>query len=347
MCGIGGIRNYDRDNPITQEEITTILCALEHRGSDATGVAILTNGEMNFLKSDNGAWNFTRRQDYKDFLNEYLVPDTQVVLCHTRFATVGNPRENKNNHPLVSDKTAIVHNGGIHNHDELFKKGKLERLADTDSDIIRAYVDKYGITAKAINSMSSDLTGSCAAACINTDFPDKLLLLRSGSPLVVCKVGEKIMWASEKEVLHKASRPWQDWRGFYVQANKSGLQVAAVAKDTGLIIGADGLEFHTAFRSCYSYNTPDYSRVRNEYYTRQARWDKLIQEKVNDGKVAAQPLKFTEEEDGKKVIYYLCRNPKCDTRLSVPKKFEKTALSELHCPNCNWFVEDCVKMVTL
>ena len=104
-----------------------------------------------------------------------LEPDTVQVLVHTRAATKGSPRQNVNNHPMYAGSAAVVHNGVISNDDELFKTLKLDRKAETDSDILRAIVDEHGITPEGIEVLGK-VKGSAAIACLSPDFPNKMLI---------------------------------------------------------------------------------------------------------------------------------------------------------------------------
>lgn len=346
MCGISGIYRMG-ETPISEDAIRILLCSLEHRGNDATGIGLMTNGKIDVFKSDKPAWQFIGTKEYKDFILEHLKPETLTAILHTRFATKDyTPRDNENNHPMMDNQTAIVHNGGVDNHEAMFTKLGTERLAKTDSDVIRAYVSKFGITPKCIREMV-DMRGSIAAACINVNYPDKLMLLHSGSPLIVAKVGDQLFWASEKEAIHKASRPWYEWKKFWLQKQKPELEFCAVAEDTGLIIGPDGLEFHDKFHTCWGYVKPDYTRTKTEFASRQLKWDRLAKPAIVvaankvETKVAVK-TKTTGDCD-----YYQCRNPKCDTILTVKDTQRRLPLWRLGCTACLWKLAEIPTMETI
>lgn len=331
MCGIAGVKRFG-DAPITEDQIKVLLCSLQHRGTDASGIALMKGTEIKVHKADWQAWTYITTKGFTEFLAENLSEETDTVLLHTRAATCGNPRENKNNHPLTLGGAAIVHNGMIHNHTEIFKQLKVERSAETDSDVIRALVDVHGISKDAVRELGK-LDGSCAAACIHPDFPGKLLLLRSGSPLVMAKVGDHFMWASEKGAINRASRPWSQWNNFWVQEEIAPIRWCATPVDTAMIVGPNGLEFHGEFKTCRYYTTPDYTRQRKDYHARQARWDKDL------GADTAVCYKEVKEKDGFVVKYYRCRNPKCPANMYIPKELKDTPLTEISCTKCGWYLE--------
>src|ERR1700690_900722 len=159
MCGICGVRRFG-ESPITLDEINIMLIDNQRRGNHATGVALQqVDGSIQILKQDEPAWRFVTTDAYHAFMEANLREDTLIALGHTRLATKGPTTNNVNNHPMWAGKTAVIHNGVIHNDDAMFTRLKLERFAETDSDIIRAILDDQGFTPKALN-MLSDLSGS-------------------------------------------------------------------------------------------------------------------------------------------------------------------------------------------
>jgi predicted glutamine amidotransferase len=336
MCGIGGFMRFG-DQPITHDQIKAMLLKLQERGGHATGVA--TVGEdyktINVHKADKMAWNFLTDQKTEEFLDKYVTPKTQIVLCHTRFATKGEPNKNENNHPMFAGKAAVVHNGHISNDDFLFGELKLERKAETDSDIIRAIVDKEGLTKESIRRLNR-MSGACASAIVHPEFPGKLMLLRSGSPLVVARQGDLLMWASTKEAITLAARSWQEWKGMWFQSNGTGagLMFNPMEKETAWIIDREkGLEWHEEFRSAARTYTPRTSYPIHEVHA--AAEAKKV-EKEEPFVVTTGPLQL-KKTDG---ILFVCRNLNCrnketgERQVLDLKKFTGFDLADLQCPSC-------------
>jgi predicted glutamine amidotransferase len=266
MCGIAGVRKFGKA-PITGEEIVLLLCSLEKRGPHATGIALMDSKGISVHKAPQPAWQYTKSKDFEKFLNEHLTEDTYTALLHTRFATVGNPDDNKNNHPMFDGKNAIVHNGSIRNSEWLFNQGKFPKSCETDSDIVRALVANYGITAKGVREMNK-MQGSGAIACVSEEQPGVLLLARSGNPLVYGfdKESDKLYWASELQAISQASRPWYQYRGAWVQDTKTKLAIGSMPDNTAWIFGDQKLEFHSEFKVCTHFTPPDYSASRGSYH---------------------------------------------------------------------------------
>lgn len=263
MCGIGGVRRYGND-PITQDELNILLCSLEHRGNHATGVALLTGGRIHVHKAPKPAWAFVSSPDTLAFFREHLTDETTMAILHTRFATIGNPEKNVNNHPIYNGHSAIVHNGGINNHLSLFKDEHVERACETDSDIIRALLDKEGLSDKGLVALNK-LSGSAAIAGISEDDPTTLLLARSGSPLAYATTPEKLWWASEMGAIQKAVRPWTKYHGLMARKSRTDVSYFTMPDNTAYLLSERPL-IRREFKSCLHYNAPDYSRLQGSNY---------------------------------------------------------------------------------
>ncbi len=273
MCGIAGVRRFG-DNPITQDEITILLCSLERRGNHATGIAIVDREGTGITvhKMPVPAWSFVRDNATEAFFREHLLEDTSMVLLHTRAATVGSPADNRNNHPMWAGTTAVVHNGGIRNADHLFSSLGLKRSCDTDSDILRAILDKEGFTEKAVRELSK-AAGSAAIAAASVNHPGILMLARSGNPLVTAAANDKLYWASEVRALHKAVRPWERKFGLWMRPRHIEVLYNTLSDDTAYFIQPDGQEssHHEMRILTGQFYAPQY-RVHETYASKQLTW---------------------------------------------------------------------------
>ena len=310
MCGIAGIRRFGPE-PITEEQIKALLIANQRRGNHATGIALQNPGEeIHILKNNEPAWNFTTSAAFKRFLAEHLREDTYVFLGHTRQATKGDPKEMSNNHPLYKDTTAVTHNGMIMNDDSLFARLKLARQGQVDSDIIRAILDDEGITVQGVRKLRQELSGSAAIAAISNEFPGKLLLARSGNPLVLAGTENQLIWSSEKNAIHLAMRPWVLRHGIWMQPTRVDVMWTAVSDHSAYIFDASGLSWHDEWKVAYTYNAPTYE-VNKSYRTHRARF-------YNDSQ--------------RDVVQ--CPNVKCGKWLPLKKEHKRMALWELRCSYC-------------
>lgn len=288
MCGIAGIVRWGKQ-PISEETLAILLVGNEHRGNDAAGIAIQQeNGTIDILKQDCPGWKLVLSPEYEAFIKKYLQKDSRCVLLHARGASQGNPRDNNNNHPMSAGAGAVVHNGVIRNDDFLFTQNKLERKAETDSDILRAIVDSTGITKDTIKKIGT-ATGSGTIAALHPDFPGQLLLIRSGNPLTLASNEDFFYFSSEKATLHKACRPFVKRMGMWFQAQKPNVDFANMANHVGWIIGPKGLIEHAPCEICNGPYTEPWRKTYEEYATRQAKWDSKLRVAHRSEDVAMKP----------------------------------------------------------
>ena len=113
-------------------------------------------------------------------------------LAHTRWATHGEPNET-NAHPHVSnDRITIVHNGIIENHHQLKRRLSdqgFEFVTDTDSEVICHLIHYYLNTTKglvtAVQQAVKELEGAYGTVVMDNTDPGRIVVARSGSPLVI------------------------------------------------------------------------------------------------------------------------------------------------------------------
>lgn len=264
-----------------------------------------------------------------------MTPAVDTVLAHTRFATKGNPRDNDNNHPLFSGRSAVIHNGCISNDTFLFNDKDLERKATVDSDILRAIIDREGLTQQCIRRLAR-VSGSAAVAAVHPEFPGKVLLVRSASPLVLALTDDMLAWASTKHALHLSLRKWEERFGIWCMQPKVEAYFQNVPDHTALLIGPKGQEWHQECKiASYPRNDPDY-RIHDTFADRQQRWNRAL--------AAAATTNSDDDSDdteGHLVIdaetdadYVRCPNPTCRTLHKITDDLKDTPLSKLFCKKC-------------
>lgn len=228
MCGIvGAIAERNVQNILVEG-----LSRLEYRGYDSAGVAIL-----NTEPSINRARALGKVVELKAKLDAQPL-EGQLGIAHTRWATHGVPSE-ANAHPHVSsDRVAIVHNGIIENHAEL----KAELMAvgydftsDTDTEVIvhllHSVLDQHNQLCDAVQAILSKLEGAYALAVICQDYPDEMVVARSGSPLVIgIGLGERFIASDVAALLPVTDR--------FVFLEEG--EIASIQRDAHQIFAADG-----------------------------------------------------------------------------------------------------------
>ena len=181
MCGIVGAAAR-RDVVGT---LISGLKALEYRGYDSAGIALLT---------DQGLQRVRTKGKVRDL--EALQAAQPIAgftgIAHTRWATHGAPNT-VNAHPIASrGNVAVVHNGIIENHDELRSELKAlgyEFATETDTEVIAHLVEHYRNAGDdlldAVRKTIARLRGAYAIAVLSRRDPGRVIGARRGSPMVV------------------------------------------------------------------------------------------------------------------------------------------------------------------
>ena len=179
MCGIIGISS----NKSVSANIINSLRKLEYRGYDSAGIATLSNGIINEVKSEGRVDNLEKNFDLKNLSGN-------IGIGHVRWATHGIPNS-INAHPHSSDSVSVVHNGIIENS-TLLKKHLVSRghvfKSQTDTEVIAHLITENLKTTKlqeAITKTLKQLHGSFALGIIFKDKSDLIIGARRGSPLAV------------------------------------------------------------------------------------------------------------------------------------------------------------------
>lgn len=182
MCGIVGyIGNKSADS--------VLLVALEHleyRGYDSAGISVIDNNDL-LVRKQQG-----RLRALNEYLREYPV-SSSMGIGHTRWATHGVPNcVNAHPHTDCHEKIAVVHNGIIENYavlkEKLLKEGHIFNT-ETDTEVIPHLIEKYyqGNLEEAVLKAVKELEGSYALSVICENEPDKIVVVRFGSPLIIGK----------------------------------------------------------------------------------------------------------------------------------------------------------------
>lgn len=192
MCGIIA---YVGPRPCAQLLIDG-LRKLEYRGYDSAGVAV-HDGASIVVRRAAG-----KLSTLQDLVDREPVAGT-VGIGHTRWATHGPPSE-RNAHPHVAGRVAVVHNGIIENHVEL--KHRLESqgrvfTSDTDTEIVAHLVDMAmgrGLSlVEAVRDSLRELRGAYAIAVLAKDDPNTIVVAKYASPLVLALADGAVLAASD------------------------------------------------------------------------------------------------------------------------------------------------------
>ena len=181
MCGIVGAA-------ARRDVVGTLidgLKALEYRGYDSAGIALLTEHGLERVRTKGKVRELEQLQASQPICGF-------TGIAHTRWATHGAPNTT-NAHPIASrDTVAVVHNGIIENHEELrveLQALGYEFLTETDTEVIAHLVEHYHAAGasllNAVRQAIPRLRGAYAIAAISKREPGRVIGARRGSPMVV------------------------------------------------------------------------------------------------------------------------------------------------------------------
>ncbi|OKY49404.1 glutamine--fructose-6-phosphate transaminase (isomerizing) [Vibrio parahaemolyticus] len=203
MCGIVGA--------VAQRDVAEILVEglrrLEYRGYDSAGVAIV-DAEANLTRIR----RLGKVQELADAVDEAKVIGG-TGIAHTRWATHGEPSE-INAHPHMSGDITVVHNGIIENHEELREllqsRGYVFE-SQTDTEVIAHMVEWELRTAEslleAVQKTAKQLEGAYGTVAMNRKDPSRIVVARSGSPIVIgFGVGENFLASDQLALLNVTRR---------------------------------------------------------------------------------------------------------------------------------------------
>jgi glucosamine--fructose-6-phosphate aminotransferase (isomerizing) len=180
MCGIIGILGTEAAAP----RLLDSLKRLEYRGYDSAGVATLEAGVLTRRRAEGKLAALDRR-----LAREPLAGTAGIG--HTRWATHGVPVE-RNAHPHMTSRVAVVHNGIIENfrelRDELQHEGAVFE-SETDTEVVAHLLDRELAAGKdpvaAVRAALSKVRGAFALAILFAGRDDVMIGARRGSPLAV------------------------------------------------------------------------------------------------------------------------------------------------------------------
>ncbi|WP_329117622.1 glutamine--fructose-6-phosphate transaminase (isomerizing) [Streptomyces sp. NBC_01465] len=191
MCGIVGYIGKRDVAPLLLEG----LQRLEYRGYDSAGI-VITGPKAAGLKTVKAKG---RVRELESRIPKRFAGTTGIA--HTRWATHGAPSdENAHPHLDTEGKVAVVHNGIIDNATDLRAKLIADGVvfaSETDTEVLVHLIARS--TSPTLEEKVRDalriIEGTYGIAVLHADFPDRIVVARNGSP-VVLGIGEKEMFVA-------------------------------------------------------------------------------------------------------------------------------------------------------
>lgn len=181
MCAIFGFLDYGKKiSPnVLKNLLRALSVAAESRGTDATGISYVNNGNIVAFKKAKPAHK----------VKLYFPKDTTAVIGHTRFTTQGSEKKNYNNHPFEgateNHNFALAHNGVLYNDSELRREKVLPYTQiETDSYIAVQLIEKENIVdSNSIKTMAESVLGSFVFTVLRDD--NTLFLVKGDNPITL------------------------------------------------------------------------------------------------------------------------------------------------------------------
>jgi glucosamine--fructose-6-phosphate aminotransferase (isomerizing) len=224
MCGIVAA--------VAQRDVAPLLIvglkALEYRGYDSSGVAVLDRGEIRRVRAKGKV-----REMEAIYLADPFPGGTGIA--HTRWATHGVPSE-ANAHPHVAGRVSIVHNGIIENYASL-RAGLLasghEFTSETDTEVMAALINQRytkGVSLReAVLATVRELEGAYAIAVVSRDEPDRVVGARRGAPLLVgLGIGENFLGSDAQALIQVTNKMLYLEEDDVVEITRDSVQVFAL-----------------------------------------------------------------------------------------------------------------------
>ncbi|MCD0480991.1 glutamine--fructose-6-phosphate transaminase (isomerizing) [Streptacidiphilus sp. ASG 303] len=192
MCGIVAYIGPKDAAPLLLEG----LQRLEYRGYDSAGIAVCGRTGGLRLRKVKG-----RVADLAEAVPARF--KGTAGIGHTRWATHGVPSDaNAHPHLDAAQRIAVVHNGIIENADELRARLAADGTAfasETDSEVLAHLVAAHageGVALEdAVRQALAHVVGTYGVAVLDSAQPDRVVVARNGSPIVL-GIGEKEMFAA-------------------------------------------------------------------------------------------------------------------------------------------------------
>ena len=195
MCGIVGYVGRQNAVPVLLEG----LARLEYRGYDSAGIAVARNDSLRVHKQAGKVRDLAASMPKR-------ITGT-VGIAHTRWATHGLPTDtNAHPHLDMTGRIAVVHNGMI--EDAAMLRGRLEAdgvtfASETDTEVLAHLIAAEDVDdlEEAVRRALHKVHGAYGLAVLDARQPDRIVLARNGSPVLIGVGDRQMLCASDMSAL--------------------------------------------------------------------------------------------------------------------------------------------------
>lgn len=211
MCGLygsltkkGKVLSYP-ERKIRNQIIKGLAVAMQERGDQGTGIAGVFPENTEIIKQAICAEDFVNDKGF----NSLLKKNPQIILGHTRLATIGDI-SNRNSHPFDYGDIIGCHNGHVANYRDVFEENNIE--GEVDSEAIFFLLNKH---KNDFRKAFSKMYGTFALTWIDLRNPERLYMIIDGNPLFMIRIPEiqTYFWCSTELSLRTAVAPFFTLKG--------------------------------------------------------------------------------------------------------------------------------------
>lgn len=258
MCAVFGFLDYKGkvSNAVLKKLIHYLSIAAEVRGTDATGIAYVRDGNIVTYKKPKPAHK----------VKLFFPRDTRAVIGHTRFTTQGSEKRNCNNHPFEghcgTELFALAHNGVLYNDRKLRREQHLPATPiETDTYIAVQLLEQgQQLDTENIKRMAELVEGSFVFTVLRND--NTLFLVKGNNPLILYHFPALglYVYASTKSILDNALKK-VNLNGKYSEVDVSEGEILEINSAGNLSRSAFTMQdyIHTMFNP-YNWNQLDYAK---------------------------------------------------------------------------------------
>ena len=214
MCGIFGFvakANSSLHTENVQDLLNELFKLSEKRGSEASGLVIVDQQQLQIYKRPEAASQMLQSQPFQQYYQRLVTQSSLKAglsfIGHSRLVTNGIQGIRENNQPVTSQQMVGVHNGIIVNEEQLWRSyPDLEHQTQVDSEVIYRLIDKFsqeGLSIKdALKRTYRELVGEANIIFAHSQMPVVGLATNVGSLYVLTAADQSfLICASEKYFL--------------------------------------------------------------------------------------------------------------------------------------------------